>query len=122
MIVSKRHPLRNTSRGSEDGESAKGRKACTNIPFRIGRERDWQKVFRLTLGSIDRFAVAESIEDMHDRRAEIEPTFAYTPVEIQELHIPGYVIEAHAIPKEEPKPVETIVKEENWMENATKQS
>ena len=36
MIVSKRHPLRNTSRGSEDGESAKGRKACTNIPFRIG--------------------------------------------------------------------------------------
>ena len=34
------------------------------------------KVFRLTLGSIDRFAVAESIEDMHDRRAEIEPTFA----------------------------------------------
>ena len=68
------------------------------------------KVFRLTLGSIDRFAVAESIEDMHDRRAEIEPTFAYTPVEIQELHIPGYVIEAHAIPKEEPKPVETIEK------------
>ncbi|MCQ6307432.1 hypothetical protein [Bacillus cereus] len=78
------------------------------------------KVFRLTLGSIDRFAVAESIEDMHDRRAEIEPTFAYTPVEIQELHIPGYVIEAHAIPKEELKSVETIVKDENWMEKATK--
>ncbi|MED2777619.1 hypothetical protein P4278_26305 [Bacillus thuringiensis] len=78
------------------------------------------KVFRLTLGSIDRFAVAESIEDMHDRRAEIEPTFAYTPVEIQELHIPGYVIEAHAIPKEETKPVETIVKDENWIQNATK--
>ncbi|MGQ7074006.1 hypothetical protein ACUN90_20290 [Escherichia sp. SP-MK2] len=78
------------------------------------------KVFRLTLGSIDRFAVAESIEDMQERRAEIEPTFAYTPVEIQELHIPGYVIEAHAIPKEEPKPVETIVRDENWMEKATK--
>ena len=30
------------------------------------------------------------------------------------------MIEAHAIPKEEPKPVETIVKEENWIENATK--
>ncbi|MGX5634581.1 hypothetical protein [Bacillus thuringiensis] len=78
------------------------------------------KVFRLTLGSIDRFAVAESIEDMHDRRAEIEPTFAYTPVEIQELHILGYVIEVHAIPKEETKPVETIVKDENWIQNATK--
>ncbi|WP_260869903.1 hypothetical protein [Bacillus thuringiensis] len=50
------------------------------------------RVFHLTLGSIEKFAVAESIEDMHDRRAEIEPTFAYTPVEIQELHIPGYVI------------------------------
>ncbi|MGX5634364.1 hypothetical protein [Bacillus thuringiensis] len=78
------------------------------------------RVFHLTLGSIEKFAVAESIEDMHDRRAEIEPTFAYTPVEIQELHIPGYVIEAHAIPKEEPKPVETILKDENWIENATK--
>ncbi|MCQ6344111.1 hypothetical protein NPM06_32200 [Bacillus cereus] len=78
------------------------------------------KVFRLTLGSIDRFAVAESIEDMHDRRVEIEPTFAYTPVEIQELHLPGYVIEAHTIPKEELKSVETIVKEENWIANATK--
>ena len=74
------------------------------------------KVFRLTLGSIDRFAVAESIEDMHKKRAEIDPTFAYTPVEIQELHIPSYVIEAHAIPKEETKPV----KDENWIENATK--
>ena len=78
------------------------------------------KVFRLTLGSIDRFAVAESIEDMHGRRAEIEPTFAHTPVEIQELHISGYVIEAPAIPKEETKPVKTIVKDENWIENATK--
>ena len=33
MIVSKRHPLRNTSRGSEDGEGAKRRQACTNISF-----------------------------------------------------------------------------------------
>ncbi|MEI4618325.1 hypothetical protein [Bacillus cereus] len=78
------------------------------------------RVFHVTLGSIEKFAVAESIEDMYEKRAEIDPTFAYTPVEIQELHIPGYVIEAHEIPKEEPKPVETIVKDENWMENATK--
>ncbi|MEI4618476.1 hypothetical protein [Bacillus cereus] len=61
------------------------------------------KVFRLTLGSIDRFAVAETMEDMHEKRAEIEPTFAYTPVEIQELQISGYVIEAHADRKEERK-------------------
>ena len=79
------------------------------------------KVFRLTLGSIDRFAVAESIEDMHDRRAEIEPTFAYTPVEIQELHIPGYD-RSTCDSERRTKPVETIGKEENWIENATKQS
>ncbi|OUB10959.1 hypothetical protein BK708_17870 [Bacillus thuringiensis serovar yunnanensis] len=78
------------------------------------------KVFRLTLASIDRFAVAENHNEMYERRAEIEPTFAYTPVEIQEFQIPGYVIEAHTIPKEEPKPVEKVVKDENWIKNATK--
>ncbi|MGX5634367.1 hypothetical protein [Bacillus thuringiensis] len=52
------------------------------------------KVFRLTLGSIDRFAVAEDYEEMYEKRAEIDPTFAYTPVEIKELYVEGYEIKA----------------------------
>ncbi|WP_176548453.1 hypothetical protein [Bacillus toyonensis] len=36
------------------------------------------KIFRLTIGSIDRFVVAETIEDMYKRRADIEPIFAYS--------------------------------------------
>ncbi|WP_179139775.1 hypothetical protein [Bacillus sp. CDB3] len=43
------------------------------------------KIFRLTSGSIDRFVVAETIEDMYKRRADIEPIFVYTPVDIQEV-------------------------------------
>ncbi|MED3327514.1 hypothetical protein P4409_10330 [Bacillus thuringiensis] len=74
------------------------------------------KVFRLTLGSIDRFAVADNYEEMYEKRAEVDPAFAYTPVEIQELHIPSYVIGAHAILKEKTK----LVQYENWIENATK--
>ncbi|MGG1344149.1 hypothetical protein ABE244_27035 [Bacillus toyonensis] len=66
------------------------------------------KVFRLTLGSIDRFAVAEDYDEMYEKRAEIEPTFAYTPVEIQELQIPGYELEAHEI-KEESKQFDSFI-------------
>lgn len=52
------------------------------------------KVFRLTLGSIDRFAVAEDHEEMYEKRAEVDPTFAYTPVEIKKLCVDGYEITA----------------------------
>ncbi|MGQ0452052.1 hypothetical protein ACT4UM_01565, partial [Bacillus sp. SS-TM] len=69
------------------------------------------KVFRLTLGSIDKFAVAEDREEMYEKRAEIDPTFAYTPVEIQPLHVDGYEIEAHEIKKEEPKQLDLSLQE-----------
>ena len=41
------------------------------------------RVFHLTLGSIEKFAVADDYEEMYEKRAEIDPTFAYTPVEIK---------------------------------------
>ncbi len=52
-VVFQAPSLRNTSRGSEDGgRSAKRRQACTHISFRNrSGEPDWQKWFRLTLGS-----------------------------------------------------------------------
>ncbi|EXY08976.1 MULTISPECIES: hypothetical protein [Bacillus cereus group] len=67
------------------------------------------KVFRLTLGSIDKFAVADDYEEMYEKRAEIDLTFAYTPVEIKELQIPGYEIEVHEI-KEEKKVSKSRIK------------
>ncbi|KFN03720.1 hypothetical protein D0U04_07830 [Bacillus clarus] len=84
------------------------------------------KVFRLTLGSIDKFAVAEDYEEMYEKRAEVDPTFAYTPVEIQLLHVDGYEIEAHKVPIEEPKQQgllevqEAPEQSESWIEGATK--
>ncbi|HFJ9285028.1 hypothetical protein CN345_21985 [Bacillus thuringiensis] len=52
------------------------------------------RVFHLTLGSIEKFAVAADYEEMYEKRAEIDPTFAYTPVEIKELCVEGYEIKA----------------------------
>lgn len=51
------------------------------------------KLFRLTLGSVEKFAVAKDEEEMYENRAEVEPTFAFTPVVIQELEVEGYKIE-----------------------------
>ncbi|WP_410993226.1 hypothetical protein [Bacillus cereus] len=58
------------------------------------------KIFRLTLGSIEKFAVADDYEEMYEKRAEIDPAFAYTPVEIKELQISGYEIKAYEIKEE----------------------
>ncbi|AFQ28140.1 hypothetical protein P4493_28735 [Bacillus thuringiensis] len=52
------------------------------------------RVFHLTLGSIEKFAVADDYEEMYEKRAEVDPTFAYTPVEIKELCVEGYEIKA----------------------------
>ncbi|MEC3078361.1 hypothetical protein [Bacillus tropicus] len=46
---------------------------------------------------------------MYEKRAEIDLTFAYTPVEIKELQIPGYEIEVHEI-KEEKKVSKSRIK------------
>ena len=43
------------------------------------------RVFHLTLGSIEKFAVADDYEEMYEKRAEVDPTFAYTPVEIKRV-------------------------------------
>ncbi|MCQ6307067.1 MULTISPECIES: hypothetical protein [Bacillus cereus group] len=67
------------------------------------------RVFHLTLGSIEKFAVADDYEDMYQKRAEVDPAFAYTPVEIKEMQIPGYEIEAYEI-KEEKKVSKSRVK------------
>ncbi|MGQ3740855.1 hypothetical protein, partial [Bacillus sp. Fil] len=84
------------------------------------------RVFHLRLGSMEIFAVADDYEEMYEKRAEIDPTFAYTPVEIKELQISGYEVEAHKVSIEEPKQQELLeVKEapehsESWIEGVTK--
>jgi hypothetical protein len=50
------------------------------------------KLFRLTLGSTEKFGVAKNEKEMYKERAEIDPTFEYTPVVIEEVEVDGYEI------------------------------
>lgn len=59
------------------------------------------KLFRFTLGADEMMAVFEDGIQAWDKRAEVNPVFAYTPVDIKEVTVPGYRIEAYV---EEIKP------------------
>ena len=55
------------------------------------------KLFKLTMGSIEKFAVAKNEKEMFEKRAEVEAAFEYTPVQIDEVTLPGYEITVKAI-------------------------
>lgn len=50
------------------------------------------KLWRLTVGQIDAYGVAETEEDMEQRKADVDPSFSYLPVRFEEVQIPGYKI------------------------------
>lgn len=50
------------------------------------------KVFKYTCGDYEKYGVAEDESDAYERRAEVDPTFHYLPVTIEELRIEGYEI------------------------------
>lgn len=52
------------------------------------------KLFKLEIGNVQAFAVAETIEEMEERKAEVDHTFAFLPVDISEVSVPGYTITA----------------------------
>lgn len=49
-------------------------------------------LFKLEIGNTIEYAAAESMKDMHERKADIDPQFAFLPVEITEIVIPGHEI------------------------------
>lgn len=65
------------------------------------------KLFRLTIGHADTFAAAESKEDMMKRKSEVDPSFAWLPVEISEVVLESYEITVTA--KLEDLPAGTII-------------
>lgn len=52
------------------------------------------KLFKLSVGDVERLAVANDKQEMFERRAEVEPSFDYLPVEIEEVTVPGHEIHA----------------------------
>lgn len=50
------------------------------------------KLFKLEIGNTTAYAAAETLEDMHERKAEVDAQFAFLPVQIDELVLEGYEI------------------------------
>jgi len=50
------------------------------------------KLFRFTVGYDEKFYPFENEREAYERRAEVDPTFTWLPVQIQEISIPGYTI------------------------------
>lgn len=50
------------------------------------------KLYRYISGMDEKYAAAESPEDAYDRREEVDPTYHFTPVRIEEVTLEGYTI------------------------------
>lgn len=50
------------------------------------------KLFRFTLGTIDKLAVFADSAEAEEKRADVEPVFWHTPVVIEEVILEGYEI------------------------------
>lgn len=61
------------------------------------------KLFKLEIGNTLEYAAAESLEDMEERKADIDPQFAFLPVVITEVTIPGYEITVTSLDDDKPK-------------------
>lgn len=61
------------------------------------------KLFKLEIGNTVEYAAADSLEEMTERKADIDPQFAFLPVLIEEITIPGYEITVTEIEEDKPK-------------------
>ncbi|WP_217597314.1 hypothetical protein [Cohnella sp. GbtcB17] len=50
------------------------------------------KLFKYTCGVDERIGVFADADEAYERRAEVDPTFHFLPVRIDEIIVPGYVI------------------------------
>lgn len=64
------------------------------------------KLFELEIGNIRAFATAETLEEMEERKAEVDATFAFLPVVIREVTLEGYdiIVTPNGEESEEAKP------------------
>jgi hypothetical protein len=50
------------------------------------------KLYRYTCGDHDKLGVAEDEQDAYERRTEVDPSFHYLPVVVEEMKLDGYEI------------------------------
>lgn len=55
------------------------------------------KIFKYTCGDYEKYGVAADDNDAYERRSEVDQTFHYLPVTIEELRIDGYEISVKSV-------------------------
>jgi hypothetical protein len=50
------------------------------------------KLYQLTVGNTQKYGVAQNAEEMQQKLGEVDYTFAYLPVQIEEVTVDGYEI------------------------------
>jgi hypothetical protein len=79
------------------------------------------KVFEIALpGNTGKLIVAENEKKAHERRGELDPSFEFLPVEVNELKVEGFNIFAEPIEKKVKEP-ETPPKNPKTLEKPPEQ-
>lgn len=50
------------------------------------------RLFKISIGNIEKLAVGKDEQDIYERKAEIDHTFDYLPVTIEEVTVEGHTI------------------------------
>ncbi|MUT66019.1 hypothetical protein [Paenibacillus sp. NEAU-GSW1] len=50
------------------------------------------RLYRYTIGHTELYSAADNDEEAYERRTEVDPTFGWTPVVIEEVKLEGYEI------------------------------
>lgn len=61
------------------------------------------KLYLLKINLVEMYGVAENEEEMYVKRAEVDPSFDFLPITIEEVQIPGYEITVTPVEEEKPK-------------------
>lgn len=61
------------------------------------------KLFVLTIGNTTEYAAADSVEDMKERMVDIDPRFAYLPVQVNEVTVEGCEITVNELEEAKPR-------------------
>lgn len=61
------------------------------------------KLFKYTCGDHEAYAPAEDQADAFDRREEVNPSFHYLPVVVEEMKLEGYEITVKPLGDETPR-------------------
>jgi hypothetical protein len=55
------------------------------------------KLYKISIGHIETYAVGEDAADVFQRKAEYDPSFDYLPIAIEEITVEGYDITVSSV-------------------------